>query len=287
MSDHSVDIQSDASKKLVNLGCGHRFHGEWINLDLNAHSPNVRKWDITKGLPFADGEIDAVYHSHVLEHLEPEVARALLRECFRVLRPGGTLRIAVPDLEPMARAYLDALQRVREGEPGADADHYWMTLELYDQVVRTRSGGEMLAYLKSGTVPNIGFIRERCGEETASLAAGRVRQSHSGIRIRNWRKTPVRLMRLLKRLVEQLILGKDYELLRAGRFRAGGEVHKWMYDAVSLRRLTTGVGFEDFRVCSAMESSIEAWPRFELDATLDGRVRKPNSLFAECKNQTR
>ena len=34
MSDHSADIQSDASKKLVNLGCGHRFHDEWINLDL-------------------------------------------------------------------------------------------------------------------------------------------------------------------------------------------------------------------------------------------------------------
>ncbi len=287
MSDQSVDIQSDASKKLVNLGCGHRFHDEWINLDLNARSPKVRKWDIAKGLPFADEEIDAVYHSHVLEHLEPEVARALLRECFRVLRPGGTLRIAVPDLEAIVRGYLEALERAKQGEPGADADHYWMTLELYDQLVRERSGGEMLAYLRSGGVPNFAFVRTRCGEETASLGGERIHQPHPRIRIRNWRKTPARLARLLKRFVEQLILGKDYELLRAGRFRAGGEVHKWMYDAMSLRRLTTGVGFEDFRVCSAMESSIEAWPRFELDATLDGRVRKPNSLFAECKKPTR
>ena len=54
--------------------------------------------DLSHSLPFRDATVDYVYTSHFLEHLfEAEGAR-LLREAFRVLRPGGTIRVAVPDL---------------------------------------------------------------------------------------------------------------------------------------------------------------------------------------------
>src|SRR6476646_9135325 len=84
---------------LLNLGCGQRFHPAWTNLDLTPTDSSIRRWDVTASLPFADASFDAVYHSHLLEHLPAEKALPFLRECRRVLKPGGTLRIAVPDLE--------------------------------------------------------------------------------------------------------------------------------------------------------------------------------------------
>ena len=54
--------------RCLNLGCGERFHPEWVNLDLHPTDTSVRGWDLQEGLPFPDGSFDVVYHSHVLEH---------------------------------------------------------------------------------------------------------------------------------------------------------------------------------------------------------------------------
>ena len=91
---------------MLNVGCGQRFHADWVNVDLVPADSSVRACDISKGLPFDDGQFDAVYHSHVLEHLDPAAGRALLAECLRVLKPGGVVRIVVPDLEQIATCLL-------------------------------------------------------------------------------------------------------------------------------------------------------------------------------------
>ena len=68
--------------------------------------PNILVYDLRKPLPFADGFAGAIYGSHVLEHLYLVEAERLLRECFRVLRPGGLLRLVVPDLRAIVEEYL-------------------------------------------------------------------------------------------------------------------------------------------------------------------------------------
>jgi len=83
---------------MLNVGCGRRFHSDWVNVDLVPSDESVQVCDISKGLPFDDGHFDAVYHSHVLEHLHPKTGRELLAECWRVLKPGGVVRVVVPDL---------------------------------------------------------------------------------------------------------------------------------------------------------------------------------------------
>src|SRR5438046_457333 len=93
----------------LNLGCGQRFHLAWTNLDLSPTDLAVRQYDVSHALPFDDGTFDAVYHSHVLEHLRRDRALPFVRECRRVLRPGGVLRLAIPNLEAIARLYLYAL----------------------------------------------------------------------------------------------------------------------------------------------------------------------------------
>lgn len=94
--------------KLLNLGCGSRFHPAWVNIDTAPAEPSVVAHDLREGIPFPDAEFDAVYHSHVLEHFPKRSAGPFLAECLRVLRPGGILRVAVPDLERIARGYLEA-----------------------------------------------------------------------------------------------------------------------------------------------------------------------------------
>lgn len=99
-----------------------------LNLD-----PETVLWDLRNGVPFADASFDVVYHSHLLEHIDREEAPAFLRECLRVLKPGGILRVVVPDLEVLARNYLRCLERLPER--GTMADHFWAVEEMIDQMV--------------------------------------------------------------------------------------------------------------------------------------------------------
>ena len=65
--------------------------------------------NLLRPLRMPDGGVDAVYFSHVLEHLHLDEGHRLLRECFRILRPGGAVRVVVPDTE----AYVENYRRAR------------------------------------------------------------------------------------------------------------------------------------------------------------------------------
>ena len=264
--------------KLVNIGCGRQAHPEWCNLDLTACAPGVIEHDLRRGLPFADSSCDVVYHSHLLEHLRPDEAAQLLAECRRVLRPGGTLRIAVPDLEGIARQYLRSLDAAAEN-PAASPDHEWMTVELLDQMVRTRSGGQMRRYFENEHLPNRPFICSRVGAELAGWGGAATR---STLRAR-LKRTFAKLRRGAALVAATLALGREgCRDLKEVLFRRSGEVHQWMYDRLSLQRLLDSHGFERVRRCSAVESRIPNFASYELDAA-QGEVRKPDSLFIEAQ----
>lgn len=76
---------------------------------------NLMAHDLARGIPFPDDSVDAVYHSHVLEHLDADVARVFILECARVLRPGGTIRVVVPDFERACRDYLNHVSQCADG----------------------------------------------------------------------------------------------------------------------------------------------------------------------------
>jgi SAM-dependent methyltransferase len=71
----------------------------------------VRYGDIVKGLPLPDNSADAVYASHVLEHLDYHDFWKALENTYRVLKSGGRFRLIVPDLELRAPRYIEALDR--------------------------------------------------------------------------------------------------------------------------------------------------------------------------------
>lgn len=258
--------KSPEGHALLNVGCGSHFFPEWNNLDL-IRKTGVTRFDIRRPLPFVEGSFDATYSSHVLEHLSPEDGRTLLREQFRVLKPGGVCRVVVPDLERICRAYLQALETADgSGDAAAYRDHRWMTIELLDQMVRTESGGLMRKTLAAGDF-NRDFVAGRMGEQFRDYY-DQDRRSEETVLLSKTRKTVSRSIK---------------QMLREGDPRKTGEAHRWMYDRVSLREVCQDISFESFAVKAFNSSAIPAWDNRNLDrAEFSDDPRKPDSLFVEC-----
>lgn len=88
----------------LHLGCGDRRVQGWVNVDLLGTPVNIA-WDLSRPLPFEPGVAAAIFHEHLFEHLPLAAGIVLTDECFRMLRPGGWLRICVPDAEQYAKGY--------------------------------------------------------------------------------------------------------------------------------------------------------------------------------------
>ncbi len=135
----------------LHIGCGLVAPDTWVNIDASwnaqlAKYPLLRKalaslkvipeeaadvpWprnilirNVLKGLPHSDNSVSAIYASHFLEHLPRRDALAFLGECYRVLRPGGIIRLVVPDLESLAVEYVSSKGRAGGGDTGS-ADRF-------------------------------------------------------------------------------------------------------------------------------------------------------------------
>ncbi len=267
------------SRRLLNLGCGTHFHPAWCNLDLVSDDAAVQEHDIRQRLPFPSGTFDAVYHSHVLEHLTPAQGEQLIQECYRVLSPGGILRIVVPDLERIAQIYLQTLGQAWQGNKQAEENYEWMKLELLDQMVRHQSGGMMGPYMVNPGKSNADFVKSRIGAELESCQS-RTSSPKRKRKIHAWLEN-FRLQTAIA-AVGLFLGGHKAEALREGLFRQQGEIHRWMYDRLSLKKLCEQSGLVDFRVCEGSESSIDGFAAFQLDAC-GQQIRKPDSLFVECR----
>jgi predicted SAM-dependent methyltransferase/glycosyltransferase involved in cell wall biosynthesis len=90
-------------KIMLNIGCGNRKLPGFVNIDV-IKGADIRH-DVRKGIPYGDGCIDFMFSEHFLEHLTQREGIEFLRECRRVLKPGGTVRIAMPDLDTLVGRY--------------------------------------------------------------------------------------------------------------------------------------------------------------------------------------
>ena len=90
----------------LNLGCWTRNFGEdWVHID-GGHYPHVSSHDIVN-LPFENNTVDLIYASHVFEYVDREEGLEVLKKWVSKLKKGGTLRIAVPDFQSMAKLYIE------------------------------------------------------------------------------------------------------------------------------------------------------------------------------------
>jgi SAM-dependent methyltransferase len=165
---------TDNGKCILNIGCGTRMNWSHNNLDFSPYAylrrrmplaitlkiigilseeryerllqvdPGILRWDLRNGIPFADGTFDLVYHSHFLEHIDRKAAPFLLKECRRVLKQDGIVRVVVPDLEQAVIKYMIALERLKDRDAEA-ATHYAEAMNgLFDQFSREQTFGSSI-----------------------------------------------------------------------------------------------------------------------------------------------
>lgn len=153
---------------VLNLGCGSRTSPRCVNLDWSPYlrlkrsrvgnglamvalrgerrrrfaalDESIVVHDLRRPLPIDDESVDAVYHSHVLEHLDRDRVGPFLAEVRRVLRVGGLHRVVVPDLELRCRRYVAHLDACAD-DPEMAREHDGYVGDIVEQMVRREAVG--------------------------------------------------------------------------------------------------------------------------------------------------
>lgn len=90
---------------MLNIGCGDIYFDGWVNIDLESTKADL-KHDLRTPLPYKNNSVDFIYNEHFIEHLTIQECMVVLSEFYRVLKPGGVLRISTPDLNYLIFKYL-------------------------------------------------------------------------------------------------------------------------------------------------------------------------------------
>jgi len=112
-------------KKKMHLGCGSNILPGWINTDFPPKSDSVIELDATKIFPFKDNEFDYIFSEHMIEHISFEDGFHMLKECFRVLKPGGKIRCSTPDLRFLIDLHLHPEKDLNNRYISWAVDKFW------------------------------------------------------------------------------------------------------------------------------------------------------------------
>ena len=153
----------------LNIGCGNNLLHGWLNTEYSAPlRPGVLFLDARRPFPMPDASFDYVFSEHMIEHIPLSSGAHMLRECHRILKPGGRIRIATPRLE-----FLMELMTGPAAVHRAYADYHYADLEE-EPSVRTparilndyhRRWGHEFVYDE----PTLRLLLERAGFEKVKV----------------------------------------------------------------------------------------------------------------------
>ncbi len=162
-----------AGRRYLDIGPGPNLQPGFVNLDFQWRRGIDLVWDVGQGIPLEDESLKGIFSEHCIEHIALDAGNTMLSECFRVLEPGGTLRLITPDGEE----YLAGYHEIRNGGerqlPRAPRDRYQ---DLYTPImtvnrVFSRFGHRFIYDLETmrQLLDRIGFVdirRSAFGEGT-------------------------------------------------------------------------------------------------------------------------
>jgi len=123
-------------ERRLHWGCGPITPYGWVNSDIYPFPGVDVVADVLKGLPFPDDHFEIIVSIHVLPEISYSNLDATLKELLRVLKPGGILRLSLPDMDKAIQAYLDK-----------DIDYFFL---IPDDRIRSLSGKMIVQLLWYG-----------------------------------------------------------------------------------------------------------------------------------------
>ena len=149
------------TKTKVHFGCGFNRLDGWINVDMDrACKPDVVA-DLRQDLPFRSGAVDYIHSEDFVDQLELEGAYRFFRECHRILKENGVMRLLTPNLYEFAKRYVDGdqgLLKLWDEQVGLPVKTRSLC-ELFNQGMRL--GGHTFLYDAETLV----YVLKECGFE--------------------------------------------------------------------------------------------------------------------------
>lgn len=131
----------------VNIGSGGMYIAGFVNIEMDPFQRKDIWLDVRHGLPFYDGEVSIIFICHLIEHMDWESVQFLFRECRRILKPGGVIRIASPSLSKAIGAYTTS-------------DMAYFPQEVPGKTAGKRFSLYMTYFCQHRLMFDFGFIRE-------------------------------------------------------------------------------------------------------------------------------
>ncbi len=145
----------------LNLGCGLDKRPGYVNIDVRREvNPDI-VWDLERTpLPFPDNCAEEIIAKDVIEHISWRRVEDLLRDLYRILRPGGRIYVQVPDLEAIARKIILNPDYCYGDLCGWKAISYWV-YGAQDYPENTHKSGFTISTLRR-LLEEVGFVVEKC-----------------------------------------------------------------------------------------------------------------------------
>ena len=278
------------SGRALNLACGTSYISspQWTNVDWSAPGPDVIGFNLLRKLPFPENYFDLVYSSHYIEHLLPEDLERLFEECYRVLTPGGIIRIVTPDWDEMISEYMSQVKK--NNTDYAD----YVRAEILDQCVRTKPGGRLKTIHKRAlTDPAFAnYLQLRSGIVLKREVAGTDIEGQKRIlhRFKTFlRADSYRKKFLLKKKIEigyiSLIVKMFPDWFRRYHISLTdpGEKHLWLFTRDELSAILEETGFRKVKKLEFSSTQSQLQDVLHLDTLPEGGPRKGAlSMFIEA-----
>lgn len=115
-------IKTHKTRRL-HMGCGSNDLPGWLNTDLNPSARRIHL-DVTKTFPYPSNTFDFAFSEHMIEHIPYADGKKMITECFRVLKPGGVLRLVTPDFKFVMKLYQDSQKDIHKDYIAWNADMF-------------------------------------------------------------------------------------------------------------------------------------------------------------------
>jgi len=115
----------------LQIGAGSNVLDDWLNTDVYLTQSGVTFLNAKKPFPFEDCAFDYIFSEHQIEHITYKEGVFMLRECYRVLKPGGGIRIATPDLEILIGLYRPEKSNLQQRYIHWIIDRYLPQIDVY------------------------------------------------------------------------------------------------------------------------------------------------------------